>query len=222
MGKREPVGFGNRNLSYAAELAERGFVTLVPDYPNFGDYKVDPYAMGYASTTMKGIWNHQRAVDLLQSLPEVDPGRIGAIGHSLGGHNAIFVAVYDPRIKAIVSSCGFNAFPKYRKGNLTGWSHQGYMPRIAERYGADPSRMPFDFPDLVRALAPRPVFINAPLGDSNFDVSGVKDCVEAARPLYALLGAAEALIAVHPDCGHDFPPEVREQAYRFLQKALGR
>lgn len=220
IGKREPAGMGNRNLAYAAELAARGFVTIVPDYPNFGDYKVDPYALGYASTTMKGIWNHMRAVDLLQSLPEVDPARIGAIGHSLGGHNSIFVAVFDPRLRAVVSSCGFNAFPKYMKGNLKGWSHKGYMPRIAEVYGADPAKVPFDFPDLVRALAPRPFFINAPLGDANFEVSGVKDCVEAARPLYASLGAGGALVAVHPDCGHDFPPEVREQAYDFLAKAL--
>ena len=216
IGKMEPAGMGIKNLAYAAELADRGFVTIAPDYPNYGDYKVDPYARGYASATMKGIWNHMRAVDLLQSLPEVDPARIGAIGHSLGGHNSIFVAVFDPRIRAVVSSCGFNAFPKYMKGNLKGWSHKGYMPRIAELYGADPAKMPFDFPDLVRSLAPRALFINAPVGDSNFEVSGVKDCVEAARPLYASLGAADRLVAVHPDCGHDFPPEVREQAYAFL------
>ncbi len=49
--------------------------------------------MGYASATMKGIWKHMRAVDLVASLAEVDPERIGAIGHSLGGHNAIFAAV---------------------------------------------------------------------------------------------------------------------------------
>ncbi len=220
IGKMEPAGMGIKNLAYAAELADRGFVTIAPDYPNYGDYKVDPYARGYASTTMKAIWNHMRAVDLLQSLPEVDPGRIGAIGHSLGGHNSIFVAVFDPRIRAIVSSCGFNAFPKYMKGNLKGWSHKGYMPRIAELYGADPAKMPFDFPDLVRSLAPRAFFINAPAGDSNFEVSGVKDCVEAARPLYASLGAADALVAVHPECGHDFPPEVRGQAYAFLERSL--
>ena len=51
------------------------------------------------SATMKGIVNHRRAVDLLASLPEVDPRRIGVIGHSLGGHNSLFVAAFDPRIK---------------------------------------------------------------------------------------------------------------------------
>ena len=221
MGKKEPAGMGVKNLAYAAELAERGFVTLAPDYPNYGDYKVDAYAKGYASATMKGIWNHMRSVDLLQSLPEVDPGRIGVIGHSLGGHNSIFVAAFDPRIKAVVSSCGFNAFPKYMKGNLKGWSHKGYMPRIAEVYGADAAKMPFDFPQLVASLAPRAFFINAPIGDSNFEVSGVKDCVDFARPVYESMGAGGALVAVHPDCGHDFPQEVRTQAYVFVEKALG-
>lgn len=123
LGKGEPAGLGPKtNLHCARELALRGYVTLAPDYPNFGDYRCDPYARGYDSATMKDIWNHQRAVDLLQSLPEVDSGRIGVIGHSLGGHNALFVAAFDPRIKAVVTSCGFNSFFKYYGGNLTGWS----------------------------------------------------------------------------------------------------
>jgi dienelactone hydrolase len=220
LGKKEITGLGKPNRAYAIELAKRGFVVLAPDYPNFGDYAIDVYARGWASATMKAIWNHQRAIDLLESLPEVDPDRIGVIGHSLGGHNSIFVALFDPRIKAVVSSCGFNAFPKYMGGNLKGWSHKGYMPRIGELYGLDPRRMPFDFTELVGALAPRPFFINAPLGDSNFEVSGVRDCVASAGPVYELLGAKGALVAVHPDCGHDFPPGVRAQAYEWLERVL--
>jgi len=220
MGKGEPAGVNDRNDPYALELAERGYVTIAPDYPNFGDYKCDPYAMGYASATMKGIWNHIRGVDYLQTLPEVDPKRIGAIGHSLGGHNAIFVAVFDPRIKAVVSSCGFNAFPKYCGGNLAGWSHCGYMPRIAERYGKDPNRMPFDFTELVAALAPRAFFTNSPLGDSNFEKSGVDDCIRAAAPVYDLFGARANFIAVYPDCQHSFPPEIRQAAYGFLDRVF--
>ena len=220
IGKQEPVGMGKKNLAYAAELAERGMVAIVPDYPNFGDYKIDPYEKGYASATMKGILNHRRALDLLVSLPEVDPARLGAIGHSLGGHNALFVAAFDPRIKAAVTSCGFNAFPKYSGGNLRGWSHKGYMPRIDTEFGKDPKRMPFDFTEVLGAIAPRALFINAPLRDGNFEVSGVRDCVAAAAPVYELLGAKEALRAVYPDAGHDFPPEIRQQAYEFLGEAL--
>lgn len=222
LGKSEPAGLGGLpNLHYARELAQRGYVALAPDYPGYGDYRVDPYAMGYSSATMKGIWNHQRAVDLLQSLPEVDPERIGCIGHSLGGHNALFLAAFDERIQAVVTSCGFNSFFKYMGGNLAGWSHRGYMPRIASEYGCDPARLPFDFTEVLGAIAPRPVFINAPTGDGNFELSGVHDCLNAALPVYQLYGAGDKLVAVHPECGHDFPPQVRAAAYSFLDRALG-
>ena len=221
IGKGEPAGVGGLpNLHYAQELAERGYVTLAPDYPNFGDYTFDPYANGYASATMKGIWNHMRAVDLLQSLPEVDPNRVGCIGHSLGGHNTIYVGAFDTRIKVMVSSCGFNSFFKYDGGNLTGWSHRGYMPCIADVYGKNPAQMPFDFTEVAAALAPRAFFVNAPLSDSNFEVSGVRDCIDAAMPVYKLFGAEDRLVAVYPDAQHDFPPEAREEAYEFVDKIL--
>lgn len=223
IGKAEPVALGvTSNRQYAHELAERGYVTLAPDYPNFGEYKVDAYQLGYASATMKGIWNHRRAVDLLVSLPEVDAERLGVIGHSLGGHNALFVALYDARLKAVVTSCGFNSFYQYYGGDLTGWSHNGYMPRIASAYGKDPKQMPFDFTEILAALAPRGVFINAPLGDANFAVAGVKDCVFAATPVFELYHAGAQLRAAHPDGAHDFPPAVREEAYQWLDRQLGR
>jgi dienelactone hydrolase len=221
IGKDEPAGVGGSgNLHYALELAERGYVTLAPDYPNFGGYRCDPYKLGYASATMKGIWNHMRAVDVLQSLAGVDPGRIGCIGHSLGGHNTLFLAAFDARIGAAVSSCGFNSFFKYKGGSLAGWSHSGYMPRIASVYGDDPKKVPFDFPEIVSALAPRPLFISAPENDANFEVSGVKDCAAAARPVYERLGAKDALVVTHPAGGHDFDRASRGAAYDFLDKAL--
>lgn len=223
IGKGEPAGIGGKpNLHYALELAERGYVVLAPDYPRFGDYQIDAYSMGYASATMKGIRNHRRAVDLLVSLPEVDPHRIGVIGHSLGGHNSLFLAAFEPRIAAVVTSCGFTSFRKYYGGNLTGWSHAGYMPRIASFYGKSPERMPFDFSDVLVAIAPRPVFINAPLHDSNFEWSGVDDCVQAAQPVYArIFHAPDGLQVLHPDTAHDFPPDIRNKAYEFLERSLG-
>jgi len=218
LGKKEVAAGGKR--PYGAELAERGFVALAPDYPNFGTYKIDVYALGYASTTMKGIWNHQCAIDLLQSLPEVDPERIGVIGHSLGGHNALFLAAFDARVHAVVTSCGFTSFSKYYGGNLNGWSHSGYMPLIGSRYGNDPKRMPFDFPEILALIAPRSVFIHAPLRDDNFDVTGVDDCVSAARRVYALFGDDQRIQVCSQDLPHDFPLEVRVKAYEVLNREL--
>jgi dienelactone hydrolase len=223
IGKDEPAGLGaNPELRYARELVERGYVTLAPDYPNFGEYKRDVYELGYASATMKAIWNNLRAVDVLADMKDVDPERIGVIGHSLGGHNAIFTALFEPRIKAIVSSCGFNAFPFYQKGNIAGWSHKGYMPRLREDYHLDLSKVPFDFPELIGALAPRALFTCSPLHDANFDVEGVRRCIAAARPIYELLGAPDSLVAVYPDAEHTFPRSVRAQAYDFLDHHLKR
>jgi dienelactone hydrolase len=220
-GKKVVLGEGEEpNRNYAVELAERGYVSMAPDYPGFGEYKPDAYAMGYASTTAKGIYNHRRCVDLLVSLDAVDAARIGCIGHSLGGHNTLFVGIHDERIRVMATSCGFNRFAKYYGGDLTGWTHKGYMPRIAEVYGKDPARMPWDFPALLSALAPRAVFFSAPVNDANFEVSGVRDCIDAAAPVYEALGARSKLKAIYPECDHDFPPEAREAAYAFVDAAL--
>ncbi|ADV61039.1 dipeptidylaminopeptidase/acylaminoacyl-peptidase [Isosphaera pallida ATCC 43644] len=221
IGKDEPVGLGDHpNRRYGVELAARGFVVLAPDYPGFGAHRVDPYALGYVSATMKAIRDNLRGVDLLTALDSVDPARIGAIGHSLGGHNALFTAVFDERLAATVTSCGFTSFPRYKNGDLSGWSHQGYMPRIRTVHHLDPARMPFDFPEVVAAVAPRGLFVSAPLHDDNFDVQGVKDCLEAARPIFKLWDAPEALVAEFPDTGHDFPPATRQRAYQWLEQRL--
>jgi len=221
IGKDEPAGLGGKaNLHYAAELAERGYVALAPDYPSFGDDKTDfqrdVYRRGYKSGSMKGIVNHIRAVDLLVSLPEVDSQRVAAIGHSLGGHNAMFVAAFDKRIRAIVTSCGFTSMAYYYGGNLKGWSSDRYMPLIASVYHNSPKELPFDFSDILLAIAPRAVFVNAPLHDSNFAVEGVKDCLMRVENKFP----DRRLVVEHPDCGHDFPPDVRERAYRFLDRVL--
>jgi predicted dienelactone hydrolase len=169
---------------------------------------------------MKAIWNNMRAVDLLQARPEVDPRRIGVIGHSLGGHNAMFTAAFDDRLAAIVSNCGFTSFPKYYGGKLKGWTSDRYMPLIASKYSMDPARMPFDFSDVVMAFAPRPFLASSPLHDDNFEVSGVRDVMASARPVYEKLGAGDRLQANYPDCSHDFPPEARRVAYEFLDRWL--
>jgi dipeptidyl aminopeptidase/acylaminoacyl peptidase len=222
IGKEEPAGLGTRkNLQYAKHLAERGYVTLAPDYPSFGEYKYDfPASDGYTSGSMKAIYDNVRAVDVLASLKEVDPNRIGCIGHSLGGHNSIFTAVFDPRIKAIVSNCGFTRFHKYYDGKLKGWTSSRYMPLIDTQHGNDPDRVPFDFPELLACLAPRAFLASSPTHDDNFEVSGVRDSVASAQPIFKLLGAERKLQANYPDCAHDFPPEVRDVAYKFLDEQL--
>lgn len=220
------VGLGGKaNRQYAAELAERGFVTLSPAYPHLADYKPDLVALGYASGTMKAIWDNVRALDLLDAMPFVRGGAYGVIGHSLGGHNGVYTAVFDERLKVVVTSCGLDSYLDYYDGAPSvwqfgkGWCQPRYMPRLAE-YAGRLTEIPFDFHEMVGALAPRRVLISAPLGDANFRWRSVDKVAAAARPVFALLGSPDALQVIHPEGAHDFPDAAREQAYRLLAEVL--
>jgi dienelactone hydrolase len=205
--------------AYARDLAERGYVVLAPAYPLMANYQPDLKALGYRSGTMKAIWDNLRGLDYLESLPFVRKGQFGAVGHSLGGHNAIYTAVFDERITVVVSSCGFDSFADYMGGNIKGWTSERYMPKLLE-YQDRLGDIPFDFYELIGALAPRPVFINAPLADTNFKWRSVDQIAGAAARVYLLFDARENLRVAHPDGGHDFPAVAREEAYRLFDERL--
>jgi len=211
--------------AYGRDLAERGFIVIAPAYPLMANYQPDLKALGYRSGTMKAIHDNMRALDLLETIPFVRKGHYGAIGHSLGGHNALFTAVFDQRIKVIVSSCGFDSFCDYYGGDPAnwqperGWCQTRYMPCLAN-YRGHLSDIPFDFYEVIGALAPRPLFVNAPLHDSNFRQPSVDAILTAASAVYRLYHVPGVLQAAYPDCRHDFPPKVREAAYQFLEQHL--
>jgi hypothetical protein len=93
------------------------------------------------------------------------------------------------------------------------------MPRLSN-YRGNLEAIPFDFPELLGALAPRPVFVNAPLQDGNFQWKSVDKCAAAAYPIYELLEGKGNLTIKHPACGHDFPEELREEAYNVIDTVL--
>jgi acetyl esterase/lipase len=215
---------GKMSRGYAAELASRGYVVIAPDYPSFGEQKdYDFKHSKYASGTMKAISDNMRCIDLLQSRDDVDPKRIAAIGHSLGGHNALFTAAFDERIAAVVTSCGWTPFHHYYGGKkLVNWAQDRYMPRVRDVYESNPDKMPFDFAEVIGAIAPRAVFTNSPLHDENFDVEGVRLAVKQIQPLYYLLGADDRFVVRYPDCAHDFPDALRQETYQFIERTLAR
>ncbi|MEO6684876.1 MAG: alpha/beta fold hydrolase [Dyadobacter sp.] len=231
IGKKSVDGQGhNINLGYAKELAKRGYIVIAPDYPSFGDLKnYDFKTDRYQSGMMKSIFDNMRCVDLLQARAEVDPGRIGVIGHSLGGHNAIFTGAFDDRLKVIVSSCGWTLMDYYNAGEevtkkyggiLGPWAQERYMPLLRDKYDLDIKKIPFDFDEVIASLAPRAFFTNSPLNDGNFDVKGVKKGVTEVSEVYDFLGAKDKLEVRYPNSEHDFPPGVRLEAYRFIDKVL--
>ena len=227
IGHKVVVGLGGKpNRQYAAELAERGFVTLAPAYPLLANYQPDLAALGWESGSLKAAWDNSRGLDLLAALPFVDAARgFGAIGHSLGGHNSVYTAVFDERIQVIVSSCGLDSYLDYYGGDPKnwqperGWCQTRYMLKLAN-YRGRLAEIPFDFHELIGALAPRVCFISAPLKDSNFRWQSVDHIAAAAAPIYRLHGKPEHLLVEHPDCDHDFPDAMRTRAYQLFEQHL--
>jgi predicted O-methyltransferase YrrM/dienelactone hydrolase len=220
------VGIGDKpNRQYARELAERGYVTLAPNYPLLAKYQPDLKKLGWDSGTLKAVWDNIRGLDLLESLPFVKKDGFGAIGHSLGGHNTVYTSVFDSRIKVAVSSCGLDSYLDYYGGDEKrwmpgkGWTQTLYMPRLAG-YRGHLQDIPFDFHELIGALAPRHVLIIAPKQDHNFQAKSVDRIATAARPVFKLYGHPARLKVEHPDGGHDFPPKMRETAYKLFDKVL--
>ncbi|HTU24489.1 MAG TPA: PVC-type heme-binding CxxCH protein [Pirellulales bacterium] len=221
IGKRSVDGQGQSDQRYGRELAERGYVVLAPDYPSFGDYPCDFSDPRFASGSLLGVFNHMRCIDLLVARDDVDAARIGVIGHSLGGHNSMFLAVFDERVKATVSNCGWDPFHDYKGGKIDPWAQARYIPRIRSAFGSDPDRVPFDFYEVVAAIAPRAFLSISPVHDDNFSVAGVQRAIPRAEEVYQLLGAGDRLAARYPDCQHSFPPDERTAAYAFLDGHLG-
>jgi len=215
------VGLGGKpHRQYAAELAERGFITLAPSYPLLAKYQPDLKALNMPSGTIKAIWDNIRGLDYLETLPFVDAGAgFAAIGHSLGGHNSIFTASFEPRIKVVVTSCGFDSLLDYYGGNIKGYVQERYMMKMQDYLGR-PHDVPWDYYELIAALAPRHLFINAPLRDANFRHDSVDRIAAAAEPVFQLHNAIGRIVIRHPDSDHDFPDAERLEAYALIEKVL--
>jgi dipeptidyl aminopeptidase/acylaminoacyl peptidase len=102
IGHGTVVGLGTR--------PNRGYVTLAPNYPLLAKYQPHLKKLGWESGTLKAVWDNMRGLDLLESLPYVDGSKMGAIGHSLGGHNSVYTAVFGDRLQVVVSSCGLDSY----------------------------------------------------------------------------------------------------------------
>jgi dienelactone hydrolase len=232
LGKAEPTGLaGNAMYAYGQELCQRGFVVLCPDLLCFEDRRSAREARqatnvmddagyerfeftqrllsGFCLQT-KYLHDLTCAVDLLFSLPGVNRGRLGVIGHSLGGLEAIWLAWYDARISAVVSSCGFGLLRTLvRDGINHGFAT--YVPGMLEVCDLDA---------LVAALAPRAFLLTAGETDPLFPFDGVRSIVEQAHHTYTQEGVPEQFQAILFPAGHSFPDDVRAQAYGFLDHWL--
>ena len=217
------------NRFYGKELAQRGYVVLAIDEITAGErvYGRDYFDTGEFdrrfprwSAMGKMLHDHRRALDYLAMHCEVDTSRIGVIGHSLGGYNAFFHQAFDERVKAGVSSCGFVAMgtsaSPFRFARAEWFVHFPVL-RDYLRSGV----VPCDMHEVLALCAPRPFFNFSARQDHIFsDFWAVSEPLEQVARLYEILGAGDRFVRVFRDGDHDFPPEVRQQAYAFLDRWL--
>ena len=158
----------------------------------------------------KYVWDARRALDYLESRPEVDRSRLGMIGHSLGGQETLFTTAADPRIRAAASSCGFGSLRTLKRDRIL-HNFALFVPGLAERgdYGA-----------VLALVAPRPFLVAARTRDPIFPVDGIEETVAAARKGYQARRAADRLGTFYEDGPHEFSPALREAAYAWLDRWL--
>lgn len=222
---------GRDNRRYALELAERGYVVLAPDVITAGERKLEGHDYYHTapfderhpewSAVGKMLADHSQGVDLLCSLPFVDERRIGAVGHSLGGYNAYFLAGMDRRIAAVVSSCGLCTF--YGDADPNRWGRRpwfSHLPRITGEL--ERGEVPFDFHEIAALAAPTPFFCWIAQQDRYFPHwREIGEAAEELHRLYEFLGCADRFSMLIGNADHDFPGEIRALAYAFLDRWLG-
>lgn len=230
----EPAGLAAaRERHFGRSLAERGVLALCPrnylwDYrgrpgaaPDFGDftYLAEKVLLGrYPRWTGMGkmVWDGRCAVDYLLTLPEVDGSRLGCVGHSLGAKEALYSLAFDERVKVSVSCEGGLGLP------FTNWQAPWYLgPGIGQRPDLEHHQ-------LLALSAPRALLVlggglQPPAPDAR---PGAADFLqdwsylEAARPAYALHGAADRLGLLLHNHGHSVPPEAEEALYGWFERFL--
>jgi len=230
-GKDEPAGIkGNAEMAFGVELAQRGFICLIPDAVGFGE-RIPPQTNPYHNAQEfyrkhpqwsffgKMIWDVQRMMDWLATLPETDRYRIGCIGHSHGAYGTVMCAIFEPRISAAVASCGFTTLRK--DPNPDRWSHlTPLLPKLGF-YLKNIDEVSLDWHEIIACLAPRPYFNWATLDDKIFpNTQNLKNIFDDLREVYSLYGAADYLSGHLVPGDHSFPPHARELAYQWLNRHL--
>lgn len=231
--KDEQVGIGqNPGRDFARFFATRGYVTLAPDHFCAGQrqpadvppYETSPFQNRHPdwSAVGKTIHDGRRALDVLSARPEVNPARIGAFGHSMGGYGSFFLAAFDQRVRATVSSCGLSSW-QGDPAVADKWARDHYychFPKLREVFlRGDP--LPFDLFEFPALIAPRPFLNLSGLADP---MASDKDTMAAIgvrlHDLWEFLGHGEAFTHVLFGGGHEIPSYNRELIAAWFDRWL--
>jgi dienelactone hydrolase len=209
---RQPAGLeGPADKHIALHLARRGYVAFCPRcfLWQYGEPKRLATAVDWLNRRHPGITgmakmllDARRAVDLLASRPEVDRDRLGTIGHSLGGKEALYLAAFDPRIRAAVSSEGGIGL------GYSNWDAPWYLGAAIRRPGFG-----LDHGQVLALAAPRAMLV---IGGDSADGTASWPYIAAALPVWSLAGAPEAVGLFDHHQGHAFPAVAQERSYQWL------
>jgi cephalosporin-C deacetylase-like acetyl esterase len=213
-------------------FVRNGFAVLAFDPPGQGErseyFDADSgrskVGIGTGEHTMAGLqclltghtmarhetWDGIRAFDYLLTRPEIDPKRIAVAGNSGGGTQAAYLAVLEPRLAAVVSSCYMTRWREL-------WSGPG--PQDAEQVFPGFIASGLDFGDFAVALAPRPFLMTTAIRDF-FPIDGARATYKQNQRLFDLLAGGEKAGYFEYDDTHGWSQPRREAAYRFLSRWL--
>lgn len=226
--KEEVVGLSGRvDMAYGLHLVQRGFVVVAPDHVTAGE-RVSKGLAAYDSREFyrkhpawsavgKAIWDVSRIVDVLERWDGVDAGRIGIIGHSLGGHSALFALALEERIRTGVSNCGItllNTPLRWTWCRLDGYC---YLPRLRQFFERN-EPAPIDFPEIAALVVPRPFLNISALEDPTYaNNEALLEWARSVEAIYRSLGCGEAFASYFRGGGHTFDKIARCAAYTWLE-----
>src|SRR5262245_50331931 len=175
------------------------------------------HARGYTPAGVE-LWNGIRALDYLETRPEVDTKRIGVTGRSGGGAYSWWLAAADDRVAAAVPVAGIvdlrshliEGSDRLAKGVVAGHCDCMYFVNTYR----------WDFATVAALIAPRPLLLGNSDADDIFPVAGYRRLAEKARKVYALYDAEEKFQLLETKGPHRDTPELRVGINRWMNRWL--
>lgn len=218
------TGYSRDTQAVFASLFQKGFAVLAFDQIGFGTRVRDArdFYRRYPKWSLLGkmVADTRAAVDAVVALDGVDASRIYLAGHALGAKVGLITAAFDKRIKGVAAVCGVDPLrlSPAAKGTegVRQYSHlHGLLPRLGAFVGQE-ERLPFDFDEVLAAIAPRDVLVIAPSLDRYAPVADVEALIEQAKGVYARLGNQNALQLQTPLAFNSFTPAMQESVRNWL------
>jgi dienelactone hydrolase len=202
----DPLGQGERRIYYDAALGDSRVGSTTEEHDMAGIQSL----LGGESIARYMIWDGMRGIDVLQSLPYVDPKRVGISGCSGGGTLTAYLAALDDRLQAAAPSC-----------YITDWEDQllGTGPQDAEQQFPDQFKNGLNHADLVEAFAPKPYLICSTTEDF-FPIAGSRKAFLESQRIYSLLGAEEKISTAYDSGPHGTTQPQREAIYAWMNRWL--